>query len=245
MTRTGFRYPRAPIAEAVLDVRVEELSEARLAQVATFADTDYPKREETVLTGAELQSGPLGVSTKATRQMNGFRFTSQDGLQIVQMRNDGFTFSRLAPYEEWAIFHTEARRLLNAYTDLASPVGFKRLALRYINQIRVPPGDVRIDEYLRTRPEISDDMPTTSSGYFMTVDIPLAMFNAMVRITQTILAPDSAGLGQSLVLDIDVFRVGAWVPSDDEVTEAFRDLRQAKNLVFEASITDKARELFQ
>jgi uncharacterized protein (TIGR04255 family) len=190
VTRAGFRYPNAPIAEAVFDIRVEELSDEQLARVAAFTDADYPKREETVLTGAELQSGPLGVTTKATRHMNGFRYTSQDGLQIVQMRNDGFTFSRLAPYEEWAIFHVEARRLLGAYVELGTPSFLTRLALRYINQVKVPAGHVQIDEYLRTRPEISNDMPTATSGYFMTVDIPLPFFGSAVRITQTILPSD-------------------------------------------------------
>jgi uncharacterized protein (TIGR04255 family) len=245
VTRAGFRYPNAPIAEAVFDIRVEELSDEQLARVAAFTDADYPKREETVLTGAELQSGPLGVTTKATRHMNGFRYTSQDGLQIVQMRNDGFTFSRLAPYEEWAIFHVEARRLLGAYVELGTPSFLTRLALRYINQVKVPAGHVQIDEYLRTRPEISNDMPTATSGYFMTVDIPLPFFGSAVRITQTILPSDVLGGSPSLVLDIDVFREGRWDPSDVDLTAAFNDLRGAKNMVFEASITDKARELFQ
>ena len=109
---------------------------------------------------------------------------------------------------------------------------------------------MRIDDYLRTRPEISDDMPTTTSGYFMTLDVPMPAFGAVARITQTILAPQLPEGGARLVLDIDASREGEWMcgaagPSDGELDHVFSKLRDAKNLVFEASIADKARKLFQ
>ena len=100
----GYRYPHAPIAEAVFDVRVPELVSAQLRELGTFQDQAYTTRQETAFAGAELEVGPLGVTTKAIRRMNGYRFSSIDGLQIVQLRSDGFTFSRLAPYEEWSVF---------------------------------------------------------------------------------------------------------------------------------------------
>lgn len=247
---SGFRYPHAPIAEAVVDLRVLGVAEDKVPVLGGFQDLDYPKREESVLMSAEVQSGALGLATKTVRQMNGFRFTSEDGLQIAQLRTDGFTFSRLAPYEEWSTFYTEARRLWLEYQALVTPSTVGRLALRYINQIQMPVGELKIDTYLRTRPEISDDMPNSTSGYFMTVDIPLPAHQATARITQTILGgDDSAALSPRLVLDIDVYSETVIVPGEpsgqDQIDETFTRLRLAKNMVFEASITDQSRELFR
>ena len=246
----GFHYPNAPIAEAVFDVRVAELGGPELSRVMSFADDGYPTRQESTLSGAEVESGPLGVTTRAIRKMNGLRLTSEDGRQIAQLRTDGFSFSRLAPYEDWSTFFAEARRLWCSYVDVAQPGQTTRFAVRYINQIVVPPGSVSIDDYLRTRPEISDDMPTATSGFFLTLDIPLPMFGATVRIIETVLAPNEEDPRPRLVLDIDAFREVDEPAANDAAAMSrfdtvFQDLRNAKNLVFEASITDRARELFR
>ncbi len=243
------RYPRAPIAEAVFDIRVDEIDDAVLAHIGPYVDVGYPNREEGVLSEVEIENSPLGMSTKSVRKLNGFRFTSEDGKQIVQMRSDGFTFSRLAPYETWQAFYAESRRLWLDYARLMGKVHLRRAALRYINQIHVPAGQVRIDDYLRTRPEISPDMPDVTSGYFMSLDIPLPAFEANSQIVQTVLA-DKEGTGGFLVLDIDVFSpLGQREYTDctgmRELDVVFGKLRQAKNLVFEASITDKSRRLFR
>ena len=243
-------YPRAPIAEAIFDVRVAELDETKLPDIMSFSDDGYPQREQSTLSGAEIESGPLGVSTRAIRRMNGVRLTSDDGLQIAQLRTDGFSFSRLAPYENWQVFYGEARRLWQAYVEVAQPENVHRMAVRYINQIVVPPGPIDIDEYLRTRIEISDDMPTATSGFFLTLDIPIPMFGATVRIIETVLSSNDEDANVRLVLDIDAYReVVAECAIDPDAMTAFdtvfNDLRDAKNLVFEASITNKSRGLFQ
>lgn len=243
----GFRYPNAPIAEAVLEVRISELGEADFAAVMRLVDAQYPRRDETAFIGAEIESGPLGVATRATRTLNGVRLASDDGLQIVQLRNNGFAFSRLAPYEDWGTFYAEARRLWFLYLDsISDSVEPTRIALRFINQIAVPAGPVDIDDYLRTRPEISEDIPNATSGYFLSLDIELPMYEASVRITETVLGPNEEDQRTRLVLDIDVFR--EHIPSAfsaDEMDAIFAKLRNAKNLVFEASITDNARSLFR
>jgi uncharacterized protein (TIGR04255 family) len=49
----------------------------------------------------------------------------------------------------------------------------------------------------------------------------------------------------SVVLDIDVFRAIDVPSSEDEIWSLMEHLRTIKNQLFEASITDKARELFR
>lgn len=246
----GVRYPRAPIAEAVFDIRVDELEPAVLSRIRPYVDVGYPSREESVLSGAEIEHGPLGISTKSVRKMNGFRFTSEDGKQIVQMRSDGFTFSRLAPYEEWNVFYAESRRLWLAYINLVGRVRLNRIALRYINEIQVPSSELRIDDYLSTRPEISGDMPAPTSGFFLSLEVPIPALGVISHIVETVLPNADESLGARLVLDIDVFCPLEQVEftdstSMDHLDTAFTKLRRAKNHVFEASITDKSRRMFQ
>jgi len=47
-----------------------------------------------------------------------------------------------------------------------------------------------------------------------------------------------------VILDFDLFRLQIWPADDDEIWRFLEELRYRKNAVFEASITDKARRLF-
>ncbi len=48
----------------------------------------------------------------------------------------------------------------------------------------------------------------------------------------------------SVILDFDLFRQQTWQADDEGIWRFVEELRRRKNEVFEASITDKARRLF-
>ena len=73
------------------------------------------------------------VSQSSAGGPDGYLFTSVDGRQVVQARLDGFTFSRLKPYDKWESLRDEARELWQHYVQIASPETVTRVALRYIN----------------------------------------------------------------------------------------------------------------
>lgn len=240
MREPGFRYANAPIAEAVFDIVVTPAMDA-LARLRNLElGEDYPVRKEAVLLEGQIQATDEGVSTNTRRNLVGFRFLSPDEKQILLTGQNRFTFSRLHPYESWREFSREALRLWDLYSRATAPTEVVRLGLRYINQIELPQGPVDIAQYLRTRPEISEDMPTQTTGYFLNLEIPMPDHAATLHLVETILAEDNRS---SLVLDIDVFR-SVELDRGADLTKQFDSLRAAKNLVFEASITEDARRLF-
>lgn len=133
-------YSKAPLTEAVLDIRVEVPSEITLHElknVQVGEEERYPRREDSIIVVGQVSMGTqVGASAKQTP--NGYRFVSQDHRQIFQARLDSFTYNRLAPYETWESFRDEARRLWDIYRPIAKPKNIKRLALRY-QQVRSPP----------------------------------------------------------------------------------------------------------
>jgi len=155
------RYQKPPITEAIIDLRVElspgissmELNKARDGQEAT-----YPIVEEIKAAFGQMQIG-LQVSATARSEHIGYLFRSGDGKQIYQARMDGFTMSRLAPYENWDALRDEARRLWDIYRTVTSPIRVVRLAVRYVNRIDMPLPLKDFKDYLRTVPEISQDLP--------------------------------------------------------------------------------------
>jgi uncharacterized protein (TIGR04255 family) len=174
----------------------------------------------------------------------GFLFRSADGKQIQQARTNGFTMSRLAPYLHWDGFCTETRRLWDIYRSIAKPSKVTRVAVRYVNRIDIPLPLNDFGDYLRTVPTVSSDLPQGLSRYFMQLVMPLEEIKGNVIINETIIEPAKPEV-VSIVLDIDVSRSNDLPSTEEEIWALMEQLRTAKNNVFEACITDKARELFQ
>ena len=72
----------------------------------------------------------------------------------MQVRAQGFSFNRLAPYSGLDDYLPEIERTWSLYVDLASPVQIRAIRLRYINRILLPlaANTVDLDEYLKIGP---------------------------------------------------------------------------------------------
>ncbi len=239
-------YQNAPITEAIIDLRVElreTVKVADLEKVHAEQESAYPIKKNRNLVVGQIQVGNQ-IATAASSKHIGFLFQSQNKKQIFQARLDGFTMSRLAPYENWEVFCKEARRLWDRYRSVAEPKKLVRLAVRYINRLDLPLPVPDLKEYLRTVPEIAPDLPQDLAGYFLHLRIPMEDIKCTLLVNQTIIEPGGPNV-VSVVLDNDIYR-DADVPQDeDAVWHFFEELRVRKNEVFESSITDRARELFK
>lgn len=239
----GRRYSRAPIVEAVFDIRVslgDGTSVEDLAAIYADEAEAYPEHQYNFIIENEIQVNETDIGGGVRKHLNGHVYRGADGSNVFQARLDGFTFSRLHPYDCWATFSEEALRLWSKYQAVATPVAIRRLALRYINRFDFPEPRVDLGEYFKTYPELSPLLPQMLSGYFMNLQLPLTDDGAQLHLIQTIVETDSPGL--SLILDLDVFyQLDVEGMSLDSIKATFDRLRDAKNGVFEACLTDAAR----
>jgi len=239
-------YPQAPITEAIIDIRVrlpESMRPDDLDELHALVRDQYPGKENRALAQGRCEVG-AHVSASASQQPIGFLFKTSDEKQVFQARTDGFTFSRLAPYESWKPFRDEARRLWELYRQVGKPEEVLRLAVRYINRIDIPLPFDDLNQYLRTFPEVSPDLPQALSGLFMQLTIPQPDIDCVTLLNEALIEPAHPDIA-SIILDIDLFRQNS-VPQDDaELWKFFEILHARKNAVFEACVTDKARELFK
>ncbi len=240
------RYRNAPITEAIIDLRVQQAPGISLLDLARCHEGEehaYPNRKELKVGVGHLEFGPNLPASTATRQL-GFIFSSADEKQICQSRMDGFTFSRLAPYESWQKLREEARRLWLRYWNCVRPTAVARLAVRYVNRLDLPGVRVEIKDYLRTAPEVAVELPLPLDGFFMQLQMPVLDIQARLLLNETIIEPSRPGI-LSVVLDIDLFRTENLPLDNDAIWQLFEQLHTRKNEIFEACITDRARELFE
>ena len=77
----------------------------------------------------------------------------------------------------------------------------------------------------------------------MQLQFPQVDLGGFLILTQAAVPPPSPDMN-SVILDLDVFKDGVEIVSDDEVWGLLETLRNRKNEFFEGSLTDKARALF-
>lgn len=241
---TKRRYKNAPITEALIDIRLAaspgRTLEALLPITQQIASS-YPKRSETF-----KFEGRFVVGQAPTQQQTqtGFRFDSTDGKYVLQTRIDGFTFSRLAPYEHWEPFEREARRLWTIYRQFADPLHCIRAAVRYINRIDLPKAPADMKEYFQTYPEVSTSMPQLMDGFAMQLLIPQRN-GVILSLIQAAVAAPKPGVS-SVALDLDLFKESRTEFATEETTWQFlNSLRDIADHTFESCITDNARSLFE
>ena len=239
-------YENAPIREAVIDIQVVPAPGIAVDDLKKIDVGRSYSQSDAIHTGVgQIQFGPSpGATATASSQPSGFVYKSSDMKQILQAQIGKFTLSRLAPYESWEPFSAEAKRLWTSYRRVAKPLTVNRMGVRYINRIDIPLPLLDFKEYLRTVPEVASDLPQGLAGYLMRLAIPLEDITGMAAITETMVPPPTPHL-VSILLDIDVSVSGAFASDSVLIWETFEKLRQKKNLIFNACLTDKAKGLFQ
>jgi uncharacterized protein (TIGR04255 family) len=249
-------YSRAPITEAIIDLRIvptQDISVENLVPIREMVADRYPIQEEEHVQYQQMSFiGTDLLQTEGGHQLSGFRFVSEDKREIFYARLDGFAFSTRAPYDRWESFREEARSLWNLYRSVTMPEGVTRTAMRYINRIDIPNAatGIRLEDYLRTYPEFSVDFPEDNvmNNFFMQLQLWQQDLGCWLIINEAPeVSPEEGTL--SVRLDLDLFREQyeePWPVDDDTMVWEFLErLHDRKNEIFEASITNRTRRLIR
>jgi uncharacterized protein (TIGR04255 family) len=244
-------FPNPPIVEAVFDVDCDLPTGFVLAGLeeparAQFKD-QYPKPRTQFLQEFRMEAKPdATLNTSTRRAVEAFQYLHDDEKQLVQVRAQGFSFNRLAPYSSLDDYLPEIERTWRLYADLVLPVQIRMIRLRYINRIFLPmEGDkLDLDEYLKIGPRLADEESLMLSSF-------LSQQNTVEKGTghqvNLVLASQAAGDGKlPLILDITVACPVNSESTDWSNIEAFvKSLRSLKNRVFLNTLSPKCIQLFQ
>jgi uncharacterized protein (TIGR04255 family) len=242
------QYPilsKAPITEALIDIRVKlpDSFDIRKLDLYEKINEEYATRQEIrrFETKFEIKDGqPLSDITVIK---GGYRYTSIDNLYVFQSRIDGFTLSRLEPYETWERLRREGRKLWHLYGEICSPT-IVRIALRYINKIMIPLPIRDFGDYFTAPPTVSEKLPQGVTSFFNRVVIHEPTIGANAIIT-TSMEPVSKPDLVPIILDIDVFKIKPEGFDEEAMWESLDRIRDFKNRIFYNSITERLLEVFK
>lgn len=131
-------YNKAPIVEAVIEVRYEApASIASIRQAATRLEGKYgySNRRDTIefKTHFNLNSN----RTQQEKRVVGLQLASKDQREILILNEHRFTYALLAPYSEWDDLFQKAKNAWNVCSSAWSS-RITRIGVRFVNRIDVP-----------------------------------------------------------------------------------------------------------
>lgn len=227
-----------PILEALVDFRVVLPADIDLPQLATFQEairSGYPERQDRLVWTGELTLAPGVKVTGSEPLIRGYLFKSNDLPHVVQASLDGYTFSRIRPYDSWEQMRKEAVALWKHYIAIAKPLKVTRIALRYINRIELPSNVQHISDYFLTYPVLAPKIPQLMSELYMRMVLPdQGSRQAIVTISTDPTVLDKV----VIIFDVDVFQAGDFEIDNDTIWDAVDKLRALKNRIFFGSLTD-------
>jgi len=245
----------APITEAMVDFRVKLPKDFKAEQFLPLKERikdRYPTNEEArgFKGGIKIEKGVQISQFAESTGLQGLLFKSEDAKNIAQFRSDGFTFNRLQPYTSWGDVFPEARKLWGSYLEIAAPEMITRIAVRYINHLRIPLPIRDLAQYVTAPPTVPHDpsvgfdIPEHLSSFLMRMRVHEPESKIAANITQAFeesVDPEYA----IIILDIDVYLTAELAVNDQVIIPVFDQMHDMKNTIFFNSITEDTARLFE
>jgi uncharacterized protein (TIGR04255 family) len=236
---------RAPIREALIDITIEP--RVSLETIKLRADSlakTFSKRTDIWEATFGVSFDPDGARhAKPSKRQLGFRFDSSNPPHVLQARVNGFTFSRLSPYEDWFQLRAAAQECWSHFAKDVAACRVTRIAVRYINALKFPMPIRDFSDLLEAAPQVPADLPQGISNFIHQVafEDPQGSYRAVV--TQAL---ESANPGEDItvLLDIEVNRNVVAEPTSEGIWNSLDDLRTAKNRIFFSHLTERAVDIF-
>lgn len=251
MTEQARKVPNPPIVEAVLDIDCDLPPNQEIGSLEKPArecfQGEYPECQTRFLFEHEFQAkGDEPPQTATRRGVQGYLFRSQDGKQLVQVRAQGFSFNRLAPYSSLDDYLPEIERTWHAFTEIAQPTRVRVVRLRFINRLLLPSENsgAMLEDYLRVGPRLPDEEKLTFRGFLNQHLVIEPETGNEVTIILASQEPEQGKL--PIIFDIIAANSESLEPKDwCPILSKIQSLRRLKNRVFYNTLTEKCLQLFQ
>ena len=251
MSDSEFNLKHPPIVEAILDIECDLPPGTQIATLEDAARTcfraHYPTYRQLLIQEPQFEAKPNEQPTlsRMRRVVKALQFYHEDEKQLVQIRPNGFSFNRLAPYTSLDVCLPEIERTWGLYIGLISPVQVRSIRLRYINRILLPPqtGLDDLKDFLTIGPRLPDEKKLSVVSFLHQHSAIEAETNYGVNIVLTNQPPVEGKL--ALIFDICVTAAESGDPQNwPWILDKIQALRNLKNRIFKESLTKSCLNLF-
>jgi len=241
------KYKKPPIIEAITEIRLANPIGERLLEKANKAFAKhYP--DGTVMQQMQVSFEPSprnGEMVTRTTSVNHYRRSNDHEHEIVLLTHQSFVFSEIAPYSGWDSYMGRFMRDWPAWRKIAGPLPIARVGMRYMNRIDVP--DTASNWVETDYLNVSMRIPHLGrmNSYATNVAYEFSEIFGGAIINSGLIFPSPISGYKSLLLDIDVYSDKELPQKSEDLFKLMRGMREKKDELFEALVTDRCRELFE
>lgn len=199
-----------------------------------------PQRRNQLQLQAHVQGD--AIATASRMSLHQLMLPSTDGKAIVGVGENLLSVHVLAPYPGWAAFLPRVRETMAIYRELARPEGLLLVGVRYIDQIVVP-ADANLVEYFPCLPSRPESMPGLIDGFHVLTQARDAKDNFTAVLTMASVPSRDGRL--AVLYDLNVVRVFERPVALDDLQQHADFLHARQRRIFEDSITESTRRLFE
>jgi uncharacterized protein (TIGR04255 family) len=232
---------RAPLREAIIDIQLVNPLEVSFAEgLADLIIPGFERKNEIRQFSVNITAaGPL--TPIRTEELLGWRYESEDGARIVQLRRNGIGYSITREYTEWADIKAAARAVWEVYRERSGDRDVARVAVRYINVLNLPPW-TELNTYLTAAPQVPEGLPQTLTHFLERIVVPFdeGIFAIIIQTME-----QGAQAATRVILDIDVYAQRVLGGSSPDLWFFLDRLREVKNAVFFSSVTERTLEAYE
>jgi uncharacterized protein (TIGR04255 family) len=242
------QYRKPPIVEAVCEFRFVATADWDPAIPWRFRERvqdEYAgKPINQVALEADLKKEPGESSVSFKQGVVKVQFPNRDGNRLVAVGPHVLSVHVRQPYPGWdEDFRPRIERGLVAYAAAASPEGFTRVGIRYINQVVLPKEKTGLEPFLNHLPQRVEGLPADVLSAFSRAELGYEERGRKLILTWATQRSEAGA--STLLLDLDT----VWEASDgplpmDAALGIASELRERERVAFEALITDETRRIF-
>ena len=237
-------YRKPPVAEAICELTFAPSTPwdpTTATRIWEFVREEYdgvPASQPMM----QISFGPSGPTQKlADAKTN---FPNAAGSRKLSIGHQVVTIHFLREYPGWETFGPAVDRVCAATQKILPDAAVARIGIRFINKVEIPGSQVKLEDYF---PFVRD-----AEGFPQTVYSFLERHEYAVEEPTTLLIRTFASIPTgkpghiAALLDIDAIYqvVGSSFLQPGDVPKVIEKLRQVRTDAFEASISDKLREIF-
>jgi uncharacterized protein (TIGR04255 family) len=230
---------RAPLREAIIDIQLAQPLDVKFAEsLAEVAIPGFERKNEIRQFSVNITGAAIPTRTE---ELLGWRYESQDGGRIVQLRRDGIGYGIVREYTEWADIKAAAHSVWELYREHSGDRDVARVAVRYINVLDLPPW-TELNTYLTAAPQVPEGLPQTLTYFLERVVVPFdeGIFAIIIQTMEQVAQPATR-----VILDIDVYAARVFGAASPDLWFFLDRLREVKNAVFFSSVTERTLEAYE
>ena len=230
--------PHAPLREAIIDIRLRQPLDEKFARSLTDLAIPGFERKNEIRQFSVSITGPA-IPTQ-TEELLGWRYESEDGGRIVQLRRDGIGYSIVREYTEWVDIKAAAQSVWDLYRRDSGNRDVGRAAVRYINVLDLPPW-TELNTYLTAAPQVPGGLPQTLNHFLERIVVPFeeGISAIIIQTMEQVAKPATR-----VILDIDVYAQRVFGAGSADLWLFLDRLRDIKNAVF-SSVTERTLEAYE